>query len=428
MAYNEWGISMRQGRGKLGILTIIIAIAVISILGIKRINIGLAMLAGSLVLIIMAPISLPQVFSSAKSALTNPNTLVLIGSVLLIGVLSYILKNSGALEVTVASLLGLVGDSRWIMALVTSIFSTLVVPGGAMLAAPINDELGDRVGIGAEYKAGINIIFRHVWYVYLPIIPSLLTAASLAGVTPKALAAQNLPVLFVGVIAAWFTLLQPLPKQGKGKWSSRAFVGFLVSLMPLLIVIALYLICGLHFLVALAIGVLLALINLPEKGEGSLWSRVIGTFICRVKTMILPGIRWQLALAIAGVMFFKELLVSSGIINGFAENLVAMGVPMWLLVTLLPLFIGLATGFHEAATAIALSIFIPLLPGEIFLAGVALTFVAATVGYMLSPMHLCVILTREYYDAKFATTYRYLLPVPMIMLATGVIVALLRGV
>lgn len=411
----------------MGILSIIIAIAVISILGIKRINIGLAMLAGSLVLIIMAPLSLPQVLSAAKSALTDPNTLVLIGSVLLIGVLSYILKNSGALEIAVANLLGLVGDSRWIMALVTSIFSTLVVPGGAMLAAPINDELGDRVGIGPEYKTGINIIFRHIWYISLPIIPSLLTAASLAGVTPKSLAAQNLPVLIVGIIAAWFILLRPLPKQGRGKWSSRAFLMFLESLLPLLAVIALYVICGLPFLVTLAIGVLLALINLPEKGEAPLWSRVIGTLVSRVKTMVLPGIRWQLALAIAGVMFFKELLVSSGIINGFAEDLVAMGIPMWLLVTLLPLLIGLATGFHEAATAIALSIFIPLLPGDIFLAGVALTFVAATVGYMLSPMHLCVILTREYFDAKFAATYRYLLPVPMIMLATALIAGVIRG-
>jgi hypothetical protein len=243
----------------LEILTIIIAIAVISIMGIKRINIGLAMLAGSLVLIIMAPISLPQAFAAAKSALANPDTIVLMGSVLLIGVLSYILKNSRALEETVASLLGLVGDSRWIMALLTSIFSALVVPGGAMLAAPINDELGDKVEIGPEYKTGISIIFRHIWYVYLPIIPSLLTAASLAGVSPKALAAQNLPVLIAGVIAAWFILLQPLPKQGRGKWSSRAFLRFLVSLLPLLVLVFLYLICGLHFLAALAIGVLLGI-------------------------------------------------------------------------------------------------------------------------------------------------------------------------
>lgn len=409
------------------ILTIIIAIAVISIMGMKRINIGLAMLAGSLVLIIMAPISLPQAFAAAKSALANPDTIVLMGSVLLIGVLSYILKNSRALEETVASLLGLVGDSRWIMALLTSIFSALVVPGGAMLAAPINDELGDKVEIGPEYKTGISIIFRHIWYVYLPIIPSLLTAASLAGVSPKALAAQNLPVLIAGVIAAWFILLQPLPKQGRGKWSSRAFLRFLVSLLPLLVLVFLYLICGLHFLAALAIGVLLALVNMPEKGEGTLFSRVTGTFFSRVKTMILPGLRWQLALAVAGVMIFKELLVSSGLINGFAENLVSQGIPMWLLLTLLPLFIGLSTGFHEAATAIALSIFIPLLPDKVFLAGVSLTYVAATVGYMLSPMHLCVILTREYFDAKFASTYRYLLPVPFIMLAAALIIGITRG-
>jgi len=412
----------------LGILTIIIAIAVISVMAIKRINIGLAMLAGSAVLIIMTPLSLEQVLGAVRTALINPITWILMGSVLLIGLLGYILKNSGAMDIMVDSLVKLLGDSRWIMAVLAGVIGALVVPGGAMLSAPMIDQLGDKVGIGPEYKTGVNIIFRHVWYVSMPMIPSMLTAASLANVSPKELGAQNLPVLLVGLISAWFLLLHPLPRSGRGSWSSQEFLRFTVSILPLLLVIFLYVAVGLDFLISLALGVLVALFNLPEPGDRSRCSRILSTGINRIKTMFFPGLRLQLALAVAGVMLFKELLSVSGLINGFALNLIGMGFPMWLLLLVMPFLIGLATGSHEAAIAIAIPIFVPLLTKDIYLAGISLTFIAASIGYMLSPLHLCVILTREYYNAKFAGVYRYLVPVPLIMLATGLVVALLRGV
>jgi hypothetical protein len=397
-------------------------------MAIKRINIGLAMLAGSAVLIIMTPLSLELVLGAARTALINPITWILMGSVVLIGLLGYILKNSGAMDLMVESLVKLLGDSRWIMAVLAGVIGALVVPGGAMLSAPMIDQLGDKVGIGPEYKTGVNIIFRHVWYVSMPMIPSMLTAASLANVSPKELGAQNLPVLLVGLVSAWFFLLHPLPKSGQGAWSSKEFLRFTASILPLLLVIFLYVALGLDFLISLALGVLVALFNLPEPGEQSIFIRILSTGARRIKTMFIPGIRLQLALAVAGVMFFKELLSVSGLINGFALNLIGMGFPMWLLLLVMPFLIGLATGSHEAAIAIAIPIFVPLLTKDIYLAGISLTFIAASIGYMLSPLHLCVILTREYYNAKFAGVYRYLVPVPLIMLATGLVVALLRGV
>ncbi|MDD4658789.1 MAG: DUF401 family protein [Eubacteriales bacterium] len=412
----------------MGILTILIAILVISVMAIKRINIGLAMLAGSAVLIILTPLSMEQVLGAAQTALINPITWILIGSVVLIGLLGYILKNSGAMDIMVDSLVKLLGDARWIMAVLAGVIGALVVPGGAMLSAPMIDQLGDKVGIGAEYKTGVNIIFRHVWYVSMPIIPSMLTAASLAKVTPKELAAQNLPVLLVGLVSAWFLLLHPLPRSGRGNWNSKEFFRFAASILPLLLVIFLYVVVEIDFLVSLALGVLVALFNLPETGDNSLIARTLSTGIHRIKTMFFPGLRLQLAFAVAGVMLFKELLSVSGLINGFAVNLVSMGIPMWLLLLVMPLLIGLATGSHEAAIAISLPIFVPLLSQDIYLAGISFTFIAASIGYMLSPLHLCVILTREYYNSRFAGIYRYLVPVPLIMLATGLVVALIRGV
>ena len=93
----------------------------------------------------------------------------------------------------------------------------------------------------------------------------------------------------------------------------------------------------------------------------------------------------------------------------------------------LALLVGLATGSHEAAVGIAIPVFVPLLAADTYLAGVGLTYISATMGYLTSPLHLCIILTREFFRANFAGIYRYIGPVAATMLAAGLLTALIRG-
>lgn len=409
----------------MGIYTVVIAIVIIMLLARKRINIGLAMLVGCAVLIIGTPLDMDQVITAAKTAYLSKVTWELAGAVILIGVLGHILKTSGALDMMVDSLLHLMGDPRWLMVVLPGLIGALTVPGGAMMSAPIVDQLGNRMNIDPEHKTGINIIFRHIWYIVLPIIPSIMLAASLAGISARQLAVLNIPALLIGLISAWFYLLHNLPGKASGKWDNRDFLMFLTSIMPLLLVVVIYLVLGINFVLALAIGAVFALINLP--GEPPQISRLLRTGLIRARTMIIPSLRPQLILVIAGIMLFKELLFVSGLVNSFAADLVALGIPMWILLVILPLLVGLTTGSHEAAVGIAIPVFVPLLPAEIYLAGVGLTYITATIGYLMSPLHLCVILTREYYNAKFARIYRYTGPVAIVLLVAGLATALIRG-
>lgn len=411
----------------MGIFAIGLAVVLIMVLAIKRINIGLAMLAGSVLICVGIPLQPQAVAEACKSALLSPVTWELAAAVLLIGALGYVLKASGALDVMVDSLLKLLGDPRGILLVLPSLIGALTVPGGAMMSAPMVDQLGDRVGIGPEYKTGINIIFRHIWYIALPIIPSLILAASLAGISPRQLAVLNLPALAAGVVAGWLLLLHRLPGKNRGNWNNGDFRRFVLSILPILLIIGAYLLLGINFVLALLIGIVAALLNLPEPGQGNIAARMAGTALRRAKTMILPGLRPQLLLVVAGVMLFKELLAASDVLTDFAADLIGLGIPMWLLLTVLPLLIGLATGSHEAAVGIAMPIFVGLLPANTYLAGVGLTYIAATMGYMTSPLHLCLILTREFFNARFAKIYRYTAPVALAMLIAGLVTALVRG-
>lgn len=411
----------------MGILTVLIAILVIMLLARKRINIGLAMFAGCIVLVLGIPLSMGQIVRGLKAAYLSTVTWELTAAVLLIGALGHILKASGALDIMVDRLLKLMGDPRWIMIVLPGLIGALSVPGGAMMSAPLVDQLGDRVKIGPDYKTGINIIFRHIWYLALPIIPSMILAASLVDLRPQQLAMLNLPALMVGLVGAWFFLLRPLQGKVRGKWSNRDFSEFMLSIAPLLLVIVIYLLFGVNFVVSLVVGIVAALINLPAPGPKSLFSRMLSTGWTRVKTMVLPGVRPSLILVVAGIMLFKELLTVSSVVNTFASDLVSLGIPLWLLLLFLPMLVGLATGSHEAAVGIALPVFVPLLSPDIYLAGVGLTYLTATLGYLSSPLHLCIILTREYFNATFARIYRYIGPVVLVLLISGLLTALLRG-
>lgn len=411
----------------MGIYTVLIAIVLIMLLARKRINIGLAMFAGCGVLILGTPLSIRQIVQASETAYLNIVTLELAAAVLLIGALGYILKASGALDIMVDRLLSLMGDPRLIMVVIPGLIGALTVPGGAMMSAPMVDQLGDRVGIGAEHKTGLNIIFRHIWYIALPIIPCMVLAAGIAGLTTRELAVLNIPALFLGLIGAWFFLLHRLPGKTRGKWNFTDFAMVLLSIMPLLLVIFIHLVLGVSFVLALLIGVVVSLFNIPAEGEQLYIQRMLNTGLARVRTMILPGLRPSLILVVAGIMLFKELLNVSGVINEFAADLVGLGIPMWILLLFLPMLVGLATGSHEAAVGIALPVFVPLLSPDIYLAGVGLTFLTATMGYLVSPLHLCMILTKEFFNARFAGIYRYTLPVVLVMLLAGLATALIRG-
>src|SRR5690554_3603944 len=113
----------------MGIFAIGLAVVLIMVLAIKRINIGLAMLAGSALICVGIPLQPQAVAEACKSALLSPVTWELAAAVLLIGALGYVLKASGALDVMVDSLLKLLGDPRGILLVLPSLIGALTVPG-----------------------------------------------------------------------------------------------------------------------------------------------------------------------------------------------------------------------------------------------------------------------------------------------------------
>lgn len=411
----------------MGILAVLVSILLIMVLVRKGVNIGLAMLAGAAALAITAPVAPVKVWGALVTALTDHTTWTLVLVILLIGILGYVLRESGALAVMVDSLLRLLGDARWLMVVIPGLIGLLTVPGGAMMSAPMVDQLGDRVKISSEHKTGINLIYRHLWYMIFPMISSIILASSLAGIRPLQLVALNLPVAVVGGAASWFFLLRGVSSGGeRGHWSVTDLGWFGVSILPIAAALVLFIAFGLYFPLALAIAVAIALFILPG-GQGKLGSRLFSTFAGRAKAMLLPGFKPDMILVVLGIMVYKEMLYASSLVTTFAMGLMEAGIPLWLLLLILPFCVGLVTGVHTATVGIAVPIFLPLLSQEYLLAGMSLMYVSSTLGYLISPLHLCLILTREFYKAKFGGVYKFVAPVAGLMLVTALVTGILRG-
>jgi integral membrane protein (TIGR00529 family) len=401
--------------------------AVIMLLIRKGINIGLAMLAGAGVLAITAPVAPTVVWGAALAALTDPTTWSLTLVIIFIGVLGYVLKESGALGVMVDSLLRLLGDARWLMAALPGLMGLLTVPGGAMMSAPMVDQLGDKVGIGPEHKTGINLIYRHLMYLVFPMMTSIILATSLAGITPLQLVGYNVPVLVVGAAASWYFLLRGVSSgEAHGSWSLADLGWFAVSTLPILSALLLFILLDLNFPTALAIGIVISMLILPG-GDGRLSRRMFTCGCNRAKTMLRPGFKPEMIWVVLGIMVYKEMLHASSLVTTFTFGLMEMGIPLWLLLMVLPFAVGMVTGVHTATIGIVVPIFLPLLPQESFMAGLSLMYVSSTIGYVISPLHLCLILTKEFYQAKFNKTYRYITPVAGMMMAAALAIAIIRG-
>jgi len=78
----------------------------------------------------------------------------------------------------------------------------------------------------------------------------------------------------------------------------------------------------------------------------------------------------------------------------------------------LPFLVGLATGFSMAFVGVALPLLVPYITSELGVSGSALllAYVSGMMGHLLSPVHLCLILSAEYFKANLARVYRYVLP------------------
>ena len=127
---------------------------------------------------------------------------------------------------------------------------------------------------------------------------------------------------------------------------------------------------------------------------------------------------------VIGIMIFQEVLRATGALAGISTFFAVSRMPVYLLLFLIPFIAGIMTGLTVGYIGITFPLLLPLMgataPSP---ALVALAFGAGFAGVMLSPVHLCYVLTCEYFHADIAKVYHRLI-IPSICVMAAVLIPL----
>ncbi len=93
-----------------------------------------------------------------------------------------------------------------------------------------------------------------------------------------------------------------------------------------------------------------------------------------------------------------------------------MGVPLLLLFIVVPLLVGAISAQPTLGIGIVFPILMPLV-APINVNWMTIMFAGIVAGYTASPLHLCLILTNQYYRSDLTEVYRYLIPGLLLLVA-----------
>ncbi|MGI6574914.1 MAG: DUF401 family protein [bacterium] len=372
---------------------LIFSFAVILQLTAKRVNLALTLLLGSLIIAITSGMGAWKIIEVAYTSALDPSTLTLTFSVVGLQLLGYLMKKSGLLEKMVNDLTHLITDPRALSAVLPMVLGMLVVPGGAIMSAPMVEQAGKKAGLSRLNMAAVNLAFRHLWYFIYPLFPLFIMARDLSGLQYGDLIKYlALPTLVSIIICSWVCFSgsqKSTHVQEKISWSLLGKIA--VDMSPIFTIIFAHFILGLNYVIAISVGLIMAGYFLYQQGEHNSIQQLIRETISHLD--------WKLGCVVLAVMMLKGYVVESGTINMIVNNMIDAGLPLLFLTFFIPFTVGMLTASHYTGVGIGFAVFAPIIDTlDLRVAYYAFIFITAVTGYFMSPIHLCYILTKEYFS------------------------------
>ena len=129
-----------------------------------------------------------------------------------------------------------------------------------------------------------------------------------------------------------------------------------------------------------------------------------GAFKCSVNTNTL-----KLIAVVAGIRIFSSLIGVTGVAVAVAGELATAGIPALVAVAVLPFVAALVTGIGFGYVGLAFPIVLGLVSeGGAFPREAAIVLAGAFgyAGMMISPLHVCMVVSAEHFDAGIVATIR----------------------
>ncbi len=383
-------------------VSVLVSLIVMVFLIRKRWPLYLAIWTALPAMVLINTLDAAEILQVTGETLASRVTHNLLLAILGIGILGEMLYLNGSIDNAMEVMKEKIRDRRYLIATLPAFIGLMPVPGGAYLSAPLVKKTGEELEMDPLSLTLANIFFRHIFYFIFPLYPGMVAFLEMSGVPLYYLLMFTLVPFLVAVLQSFMEIfkgVQPLkhPVGGadnfKGEKEKRRsappVLVFLYSLLPIITALVISLVLNWPFHFGLGAGVIIAFFQNINHGEqvrfGEIKKRVKG---------LARGVKFNILLTILGILFFKELVSFTNALEPAAEFMRYHGVPIILIALVFPYLTGLATGNQIAAVGVSLPIIIPMVPaGSEGWPCLGLVYVSSLMGYMVSPLHLCAILT-----------------------------------
>lgn len=401
-----------------GLVKIGLLFCLIISLVLKKLDFWLTLVIGSVVLGLLFQMHVSGIGKVFLTTAVDPKMLKLAGALLLILLFSNLMEETGGLQKMLESFKGILRDLRIVVGLLPAIIGLVPLMGGAMVSAPMVVAASDELGLSREKRTFLNYWFRHIWEYVLPTYPGIVLTSAILGISIREISLVNLPLFLAAVVSGIVFGYKGVRKDESSCESRKngnpgnAFCQLLKSLFPLIfaLVLVIALKVDLFYSFALTIGVLWALYRISLRDMGRIVRKSISV---------------EMVLMVLGVIFFQKMLEATEAIYVISTELSAIGFPTLLILISLPFIVGILTGVTIAFVGITFPILLPFFNSEgHFSTYLMLSYASGYCGVILSPTHLCLLMTTDYFKAELKGVYRLLWLPAGVVFCVGLVIIL----
>lgn len=391
-------------------LILIISMAIILLLLRRHIPIGPCMLAGGLFIWLVKSTQPAFLWQAFTETLALNRTYDIIFALYFVMCLEIELRTSGALSGMVKALQRIFSSAKFTLAVMPAFLGLLPSLGGARFSAPIVEEASKEFSLSREHQATINFWFRHIFEYSSPIIPGMIMACSIAGVAFSDFLIHLSWLTLLSFAAGWLVLIRPIKDL---KTQSQIYdpaeyhknlIDMYLSLSPVILTFLLVVFLDLNASLAMGLVTVCMFFVLQHTQR-----------FVNGKEVIFGAFDWKMFLNVICILYFIQILTVTSVLNEIVVAFQSSPLPVPVIIAAVSFIIGILTGMSQGHVAIVMPIVAAMSTGNLNLAGVAMAFGVA--GQMLTPTHMCLVVTLDYFKANFFKTLQPIVLIEIIVLS-----------
>jgi integral membrane protein (TIGR00529 family) len=418
--------------------TLKIVLAFVGILVAHRLGValGVSILAHALLLTLWTGTGAQGLGHQVASFLAPKNYLLIVDIVLLIQFIEA-LKASGRITRTVEALKLRLRSRRLTLAGLPALVGLLPMPGGALFSAPLVASVDGEQRLTGRHKVAINYWFRHIWEYWWPLYPGVILAIRYSGLPIGLFLLIQLPFTLASIVGGRLFILRNLGSEeaassGRG---AASLSDLSATLGPVSLLVTISVLGSMALprigaakassnLLAMLVGLLLSCGWVLLGGERSLR---------RPLRLLASRMTMTLVVLVAGVQAFSAALQTplppprETLVALMRDELLMLGIPLVPVMMLVPFVSGVVTGVAMGYVGASFPLVFALLgehaPLNQVAATTALAYACGYVGMMLSPIHICFVVTGQYFKSSPLQSYRFLLGPVAVVVASALLLS-----